>query len=333
MLDSRSHEKRQYFQGRSVLVTGATGLLGSHLTQSLLDLGCATIALVRDRPPLSPFFLWGLDTRATVVRGDVTDLPLLRRMMAEYEVEVVFHLAAQTIVTHAKENPPETFHVNLMGTVHVLEAVRGCGRDVRVLIASSDKAYGDASGQPAIEETPLQPRHPYDASKAAADLAAAAYAKTYGMRVAVTRCANLYGGGDLNWNRLVPGTIRSALRGQRPVVRSNGLLVRDFLYVKDAVLAYLTLAYALVDPAISGQAFNFSNEDPRPVLAVVHEILRVAGRGDLAPEILGQAQDEIPEQRLSSAKAHLLLGFTPRLSLAEGLRETLDWYKSYLGAA
>lgn len=316
-----------------MLVTGATGLLGSHLTQALLDLGCATVALVRDRTPLSPFFVWGLDGRATVVRGDVTDQPLLRRILAEYEVELVFHLAAQTIVPHARENPPETIAVNVLGTTSVLEAVRLSGRDVRALVASSDKAYGDTGGQPAIEETPLQPRHPYDASKAAADLVAMSYAKTYGLRVAVTRCANLYGGGDLNWNRLVPGTMRSALKGERPVVRSNGLLVRDYLYVKDAVLAYLTLAYALADRDLAGQAFNFGNDDPRPVLAVVHEILRIAGRGDLAPDIRGQADDEIPEQRISSAKAHLLLGYAPRLSLSEGLRETLDWYKSYLGAA
>lgn len=331
MLGTRSFDKRRYFDGRRVLVTGATGLLGSHLTQTLVDLGSETVALVRDRPPLSPFFLWDLDEHVAVVRGDVTDASLCARIIAEYEIEVVIHLAAQTIVPHARENPPETFRVNVLGTINVLDAVRRSGREIRVVVASSDKAYGPSATLPYTEAMPLYPAHPYDASKACADVTAMAFAKTYVLPVAVTRCANLYGGGDLNWNRLIPGTIRSALKGERPVIRSNGHLVRDFLYVKDAVIAYLTLVFALGNMDLWGEAFNFSNEDPREVLSVVEEILTIVGRSDLAPDIRGGAQDEIPAQHLSSDKAHRMLGFTPRLSLPEGLRETVEWYRFYLG--
>lgn len=333
MLGTRSFEKRKYFDGRRVLVTGATGLLGSHLCQTLLDLGSDTVALVRDRPPLSPFFLWGLAERATVVRGDVTDPWLLPRILAEYEIELVFHLAALSIVGHARENPAEAFRVNVGGTVNVLEAVRRSGRPIRVVSASTDKAYGPSDDLPYVETLPLRPTHPYDASKAAADLAASALAHAYHLPVAITRCGNLYGGGDLNWSRLIPGTIRSALRGEPPVIRSSGSLVRDYLYVKDAVIANLTLAYALGNEEIWGEAFNFSNEDPRTVVDIVHEVLALTGATDLEPRILGEAQDEIPAQHLSAEKAHRLLGFSARLSLTEGLRETFEWYRSYLGYA
>ncbi len=332
MLGTRSFQKRNYFIGRRILVTGATGLLGSHLVQTLIDLGAEVVTLIRDRPPASPFFIWNLADRSTVVQGDTRDERLLFRILTEYQVDLVFHLAAQTIVRDARENPAETFDVNLMGTVRLLEATRRTGREIRVVAASSDKAYGPAQDLPYTEETPLRPEHPYDASKACADLAAVAFAKTYDLPIAVTRCGNLFGGGDLNWNRLVPGTIRSVLKKESPVIRSDGHAVRDYLYVKDAVIAYLNLAFALSREEIRGETFNFSNEDPREVLEVVKEILAIAGHPDLEPTILDLAKDEIPAQQLSSGKAHRLLGFSSRLSLAEGLRETYEWYRSHLSS-
>ena len=330
MLGTRAIEKREFFRRSPILVTGATGLLGSHLSLALVEMGASCVSLVRDRPPRSPFFLWELEDRTTVVRGDVRDGKLLQRILTEYEIEVVFHLAAQTIVGHARENPEETIATNVLGTAALLEAVRVAGRSIRVVLASSDKAYGVHPTLPYTEDMPLIPVHPYDVSKAAAEMVGRSFALTYGMPVATTRCGNLYGAGDLNWNRLIPGTIRSVLRGERPIVRSNGTLVRDYLYVKDAVVGYLNLAFALGDPDLWGEAFNFSNEDPRDVLSVVSEILALERRDDLRPEILGGAADEIPAQHLSARKARERLGFAARLSLTEGLRETVDWYRSYL---
>ncbi len=269
--------------------------------------------------------------RVTVVRGDVTDQKLLARALCEYEVETVFHLAAQAIVGTARANPASTFEINVGGTWALLEAARSAPRVKQILVASSDKAYGAHENLPYNEDTPLVGRHPYDCSKSCADLIAQSYAWTYGLPVGITRCGNLYGGGDLNWNRLIPGTIRSALEGTAPIIRSDGQFTRDYLYVEDAALAYLSLAEGLAEgKAQPGAAFNFGHNQPVTVLEVVRHILQAANRTDLTPQVLGQASDEIRAQYLDSSRAYDILGWHPRWSFDEGLTRTLDWYREFL---
>ena len=321
------------WRGRSVLVTGASGLLGATLVEELLERGAAVTCLVRDWVPRSRLVAEGMLERATLVRGELQDLELVSRALNEHEVEVVFHLGAQTIVGTANRSPLSTFESNVRGTWVLLEACRGLPQLVkRVVVASSDKAYGEHDALPYTEEAPLVGRHPYDVSKSCADLIALSYARTYGVPLAITRCGNLYGPGDLNWNRLVPGTIRSALAGERPVVRSDGSFVRDYFYVRDAAAAYLQLAERLEDPALHGEAFNFGTETPLSVLELVALLLRLCGREDLAPVILNQAANEIPRQYLDCAKARRVLGWHPTHTLEAGLRATLDWYRRHLGA-
>jgi CDP-glucose 4,6-dehydratase len=248
-----------FWRDRPVLITGATGLVGSWLTRRLVEAGADVVALVRDWVPQSELIRSRIIERVKVVRGDVCDLGALERALGEYEIDTVIHLAAQTIVGIANRNPISTFESNVQGTWNLLEACRRSSLVASILIASSDKAYGDQKNLPYAEDTPLQGRHPYDVSKSCADLIAQTYAETYGLPVAVTRCGNFYGGGDLNWNRIVPGTIRSALRGQRPVIRSDGRYVRDYFYVEDGAAAYMLLAEQLHSrPELRGQAFNFS---------------------------------------------------------------------------
>jgi CDP-glucose 4,6-dehydratase len=267
----------------------------------------------------------------TVVWGDVVDYPLLERVLNEYEIRSVIHLAAQTIVGTANRNPLSTFETNIRGTWSLLEAVRRTDLVESVVIASSDKAYGDAQRLPYDETFPMAGSHPYDVSKSAADLIATAYHRTYGLPVTITRCGNFYGGGDLNFNRIVPGTIRSALRGERPIVRSDGSLRRDYIYIEDAARAYLLLAERTAqDRSLHGEAYNFSNEDPKSVLELVDSVLRAAGRPDLEPVIQGQAPNEIQNQFLNSAKARRALGWSPLYSLAEGLESTVSWYRAFL---
>src|SRR6202051_1157479 len=250
-----------FWKDRSVFVTGGTGLLGSWLVKQLLEAGSNVVCLVRDWVPQSELVRSRRIEQVNTVRGEVTDRDLIERALGEYEVEVVFHLAAQTIVGIANRNPVSTFSTNIEGTWNLLEACRRSPRVASIVVASSDKAYGDQEHLPYREDAPLQGRHPYDVSKSCADLIAQTYAHTYGLPVAVTRCGNFYGGGDLNWNRIVPGTIRSVLRGERPIVRSDGRYVRDYFYVEDGANAYITLAEALAArPDLKGEAFNFSNE-------------------------------------------------------------------------
>lgn len=316
-----------FWKDRSVLVTGASGLLGSWLTAELVARRAPTVCLVRDWNPESRFLQQGLADRVVVVRGELEDLPLLQRTINEYEIDTVFHLGAQTIVGAANRHPVSTFETNIRGTWNVLEACRLAGNLVkRVLVASSDKAYG-AQGLPYRETMPLEGRYPYDVSKSCVDLITLSYFHTYGLPVAITRCANLFGGGDLNFSRLVPGTIRSVLRGQAPVIRSDGKLIRDYFYVKDAALAYLLLAEKLPEPGVVGEAFNFGIERPLSVLEIVRDILRLCDRPSLEPTVLHEAVQEIPEQWLSSAKARDVLGWRPSYSLESGLLETIDWYR------
>jgi CDP-glucose 4,6-dehydratase len=254
-------------------------------------------------------------------------------VLGEYEVSTVFHLAAQAIVPIANANPVSTFDTNIRGTWTVLEACRRSPSVHQVVVASSDKAYGPQEHLPYSEDTPLQGRYPYDVSKSCADLIAQAYATTYATPVCITRCGNLFGGGDLNWNRLVPGTIRAGLTGQRPVIRSDGTLIRDYIYVRDAALAYLLVAERLAaNPALTGQAFNFSYEVQWTVLQLTQQILSLLGRRDLEPDVRGEARNEIQKQYLDASKARRVLGWKPRFDASLGLQETIDWYKAILGA-
>jgi CDP-glucose 4,6-dehydratase len=261
----------------------------------------------------------------------VRDQALLERVLGEYEISTVIHLAAQTIVTIANRNPVSTFETNIGGTWALLEACRRSSTVKQIVLASSDKAYGDHKTLPYDEEMPLQGTHPYDVSKSCADQIAHAYAVTYGLPIAITRCGNFYGGGDLNWNRIVPGTIRSVIRGHRPIIRSDGQYVRDYFYVEDGAAAYMLLAEALEENAnIRGEAFNFSNESQVAVFELVNKILEIM-ESDLIPNILNEAGNEIRNQYLSSAKARQALGWKPLFTLEEGLKRTIKWYEEFLG--
>lgn len=322
----------QFWHNRPTLVTGGTGLVGGWVVRRLVGLGADVVCLVRDWVPQSEFYRSGLVDRVKVVEGDVCDQSLLERVLGEYEVETVIHLAAQTIVGIANRNPLSTFQTNVAGTWALLEACRRSPKVRQIVLASSDKAYGEVDGTRYREDMPLRGRHPYDVSKSCADLIAQSYAATYGLPIAITRCGNLYGGGDLNWNRIVPGTIRAILQGRRPVIRSDGLYVRDYFYVEDAAAVYTLLAERLAaDPRVHGEAFNFSNETPITVLELVHRICeRMCSK--LEPEVRNEAAYEIRHQSLSAEKARKALGWQPRYSLEEGLQRTIAWYKAYLGA-
>jgi CDP-glucose 4,6-dehydratase len=319
-----------FWQDRPVFVTGATGLVGGWLVKALLEQGAVVTCLVRDAVPQSMLARAGLAQRVRCAYGDVRDQALLERILGEDEIVTVFHLAAQTIVGVANRNPISTLETNVAGTWALLEACRRSPLVQQIVLASSDKAYGDQTALPYEEDTPLQGRHPYDVSKSAADLIAQSYAHTYGLPVVITRCGNFYGGGDLNWNRLIPGTIRSVLRGERPVIRSDGHYVRDYFYVEDGALAYLLLAQRLAEmPALAGQAFNFSNELQWTVLQMVEQVLTLM-KSTLLPDIRSEASNEIRVQYLSARKARDMLGWQPRFAPEEALRRTIDWYKEFL---
>ncbi len=322
-----------FWQDRPTFVTGATGLVGGWLVERLLDLEAEVVCLVRDWVPQSDFLRGRLVERVKVVSGDVRDQALLERILGEYEIDTVIHLAAQTIVGIANLNPVSTFDTNIGGTWSLLEASRRSPKVSQIVLASSDKAYGSQERLPYDENMPLQGRHPYDVSKSCADLIAQAYATTFDIPLAITRCGNFYGGGDLNWNRIVPGTIRSVLRGQRPIIRSDGQFVRDYFYVEDGAAAYTLLAERLAgNPELNGQAFNFSNEEHITVLEVVENILELMG-SDLEPDIRNEASNEIRCQCLSAAKVRRSLGWRPLFSLEEGLQRTIEWYRKFLGVS
>jgi len=320
---------RAFWIDRPTFVTGGTGLVGSWLVKRLLESGADVVCLVRDWVPQSELVRTGNVERVKVVRGDIRDREVLERALGEFEIDTVIHLAAQTIVTIANRNPISTFETNIAGTWNVLEACRRSPRVKQVVMASSDKAYGDQEILPYDEDTPLQGQHPYDVSKSAADLIANTYAKSFDLPVIITRCGNFYGGGDLNWNRIIPGTIRSVLRGQRPIIRSDGEYIRDYFYVEDGAAAYMLLAEQLASRSeLKGQAFNFSNEIQVSVRAIVDQILKTM-KSDLTPEIRNEANNEIRHQYLSAEKARRDLGWKPKFTLESGLQKTIDWYKDY----
>lgn len=321
------------WRDRPVFVTGCTGLVGSWLVHDLLEAGAHVVGLVRDQVAGTNLRRLGIESRIDIVHGCVEDEPLLERTLGEYEIRTVFHLAAQTIVGIANRNPLSTFESNIRGTWNLLEAARRSPTVEQIVIASSDKAYGDQPVLPYTEDTPLQGRHPYDVSKSCADLIASSYHRTFGLPVCVTRCGNFYGGGDLNWNRIVPGTIRSILRGQRPLIRSDGTLVRDYFYVRDGARAYMLTAEKMAcgTPGVAGQAFNFSNETQMTVLDLTRRLLRLMD-SDLEPDVRNEARHEILRQSLSAERARRVLGWHPAWEIDESLRETVAWYRAFLAA-
>lgn len=324
---------KKFWLDRPTFVTGGTGLVGGWLVRRLLDAGADVTCLVRDWIPQSELVSSRLIERVKVVRGDVQDQETLERILGEFETDTVIHLAAQTIVTVANRNPVSTFESNVRGTWSLLEAARRSLAVKQIIVASSDKAYGENDGNPYDEGTPLQGTHPYDVSKSCADLIAQAYAHTYNLPVIVTRCGNFYGGGDLNWSRIVPGTVRSILRGERPVIRSDGKYVRDYFYVEDGAAVYMLAAEKLAEnPKLHGQAFNFSNELRTTVLEIVERILALM-ESNLRPDIKNITSNEIRFQCLNAAKARRLLNWRPLFNLDEGLQRTIEWYRKSLGAS
>lgn len=318
-----------FWDNRPALVTGSTGLLGGWLTKKLVAVGADVVCLVRDWVPQSELIRKGLTNRVKMVRGDVRDQALLERILGEYEIDTVFHLAAQTIVGTANRNPISTFDTNIRGTWATLEACRRSPLVRQVVVASSDKAYGTQDRLPYDETTPLNGCHPYDVSKSCADLIARTYAVSYGLNVAITRCGNFFGGGDLNWNRIVPGTIRSVLLNQQPAIRSDGKSIRDYFYIEDAVRAYMLLAKALGSSSkLKGEAFNFSSEFRMTVLDMVEWILERMD-SDLRPDIRASSSNEISHQFLDSSKARRELGWAPLFEFEEGLDKTIAWYRSH----
>jgi len=318
-----------FWKDRNVFVTGCTGLLGSWLVKDLTEKGANVTGLIRDLVPKSNLNWSGFNDKINIVRGEIENYFLLERTINEYEIDTVFHLAAQTIVTIANRNPISTFESNIKGTWNVLESCRKAALVKRIVVASSDKAYGDQEKLPYDEDTPLEGKHPYDDSKSCTDLLSKAYFETYKLPVCITRCGNFYGGGDLNFNRIVPGTIRSVLNKEAPIIRSDGSLVRDYFYIEDGVEAYLLLAEKMEKLGIQGEAFNFSNEIQITVLELVEKILKIM-KSNLKPKILRETTNEIKHQYLSAKKAREILHWKPKYTLEDGLRRTIKWYEEFL---
>ncbi len=329
-LSLNSNARISFWKNRNVFVTGATGLLGSWLVGALLDCSANVTCLVRDWVPNSRLVTTGSWERVNVVRGELETYELLLRVLNEYEINTVFHLGAQAIVGTSSRSALSTFESNIRGTWNLLEACKNLGRMIeRIVVASSDKAYGSHDQLPYTEEAPLQGHFPYDVSKSCADLISFSYFYTYRTPLAITRCGNLFGGGDLNFNRLVPGTIRSILQNETPLIRSDGRYIRDYFFVRDAVNAYLLLAESLSNEKVVGQAFNFGFERPLSVLEMVDQLLNMMGKSDLKPVIMNEASNEIQKQYLDCSKARQILGWQPAFSLEEGLTETISWYTRF----
>ena len=310
---------------RRVLVTGATGLVGSWLCRWLVERDAFVVTYICDMDPQSELIRSGVIERTNVVNGRLEGPDTVERAINLHEVDTVIHLGAQTIVGTAFRAPRHTFEANIAGTWNVLDACRLHPDLVkRVVVASSDKAYGTSDVLPYTEDMPLEGRAPYEVSKSCTDLIAKSYAVTYGTPVTIARCGNIYGGGDLNWSRIIPGTARSLIQGAQPYIRSDGKAVRDYIHVDDIVEAYLRLADHSDRPEMAGEAFNFSDETPLTVMEIYRAVCEEFG-GWVDPFIAGGAQDEIPDQRLDASKARDVLGWSPKLSLADGMRKTAEW--------
>ncbi len=318
------------WQGRRVFVTGATGIIGSWLVKELLDRNAQVVVLILDTDPQSELIRSGDFHRLTVVNGPLQDFSVLERALNLHEIETVFHLAAQTIVEAADRSPLQTFETNIRGTYNLLEACRVHSGSVKqVVIASSDKAYGEQISLPYTEDMPLSARHPYDVSKSCADALARTYHVTYSLPVTIARCGNVYGGGDLNWSRIVPGTIRSLMRGERPELRSDGTYIRDYVYVKDVARGYIRLAECVDDDRVRGEAFNLGTGTPMTVFEMVSCIQKLMGLEKVMPLVRGRASGEIRKQYLSTEKARSVLGWVAHYELETGLKETIEWYRSF----
>ncbi|WP_162103001.1 MULTISPECIES: GDP-mannose 4,6-dehydratase [Bacillus] len=317
-----------FWKNKNVFVTGCTGLLGSYLVKELIEQGANVTGLVRDHVPQSNLYQGEHIKKMNIVRGSLEDMAVMERALGEYEIDTVFHLAAQAIVGVANRNPISTFEANILGTWNILEACRKHPLIKRVIVASSDKAYGDQENLPYDENMPLQGKHPYDVSKSCADLISHTYFHTYGLPVCITRCGNLYGGGDLNFNRIIPQTIQLVLNGEAPEIRSDGTFVRDYFYIEDAVQAYLLLAEKMEENNLAGEAFNFSNEIQLTVLELVEKIMKKMN-SNLKPKVLNQGSNEIKHQYLSAEKARKLLNWTPAYTIDEGLEKTIEWYTEF----
>lgn len=331
-------ESGRFWSGRSVLVTGVYGFLAGHLTEALLGAGARVTGMYRDVPDASYLRIAGLEGRITLAPGDITSYDDSTRVVNEHDCSVVFHIAAQAIVGAANRAPLGAFHTNIIGTCNMLEACRVLNASGRtgllqaVVVASSDKAYGDQDVLPYTEQAPLVGLYPYDASKSCADLLARTYHNTYGLPVSVTRCSNLFGPGDMNVSRIVPDTITAVLNGRNPVIRSDGSPQRDYLYVKDAAAAYMRLAELTVDGAAAGQAYNIGTGVPVSVLELVRTIIEASGSSHLQPDVQGTSWGEIKHQYLDCSKATRELGWQPQWSLPTALAETYRWYAQNMNA-
>ena len=316
-----------HWNGKSVFITGAAGFVGSNLTKALIEKGAKAVCLQRDENQPNSLDVLGLRDRVTVIRGELEDLELHRRILNEYEVEAVFHLAAQAIVGAANRSPVSTFESNIRGTYMLLEACRLTGTVTSVVVASSDKAYGSNPTLPYREDLPLQGVFPYDVSKSCTDLLARSFAVTFDMPVVVTRSANIYGPADLNLSRIIPGTIISVLRGEDPVVRSDGTPIREFVHTDDVCSAYLLLAEKIDE--VRGEAFNIGTNESVQILELTNKIIDLAGAsGRLKPNVLlrSKIRHEIDAQFLSAAKVKDRTGWSATVSLDDGLLRTIEWY-------
>ncbi len=318
----------EFWRGKKVLVTGANGFIGSWLTKRLIGKGAEVFTITRDINKYSNLRVFGIKEKVNVVEGDIVNYELVSKVLRKYEIDTCFHLAAQSVAHIAEKSILSTFESNIKGTWVLLEACKNFGVE-RVIIASSDKAYGMQKELPNYEEQALLGRNPYSVSKVCADVLAQSYACTFNLPVAIVRSANTYGLGDLNLSRLVPGTIVSVLKGEVPIIRSDGTPERDYIYVEDLVNGYLLIAENLDRQDVRGEAFNFGSGKPTSVLDLFNMIIKLAGK-DVIPNVIGEAKNEIDRQYLSIAKAGRVLGWRPKWGLDEGLRETVKWYRENL---
>ncbi len=321
-------QKRDYWKDKKIFITGATGFVGSWLTKELVDRDAEVTILMRDNIPNSSLIKSDYIKKINIVYGQLEDYFSILRAINEYDIDIVFHLGAQAIVGRSTRNPISTFESNIKGTWNLLEAIRNCKSVDKTILSTSDKAYGTHDKLPYTENMALKGEYPYDVSKSCADLIAQSYYKTYGLKIGIARCGNIYGGGDLNFNRIIPGTIKSVYYKEQPVIRSDGLYIRDYIYVKDIIRSFMILCGNLDRKEVNGEPFNFSTGNRINVLDLVNLILKIMG-SNLKPIILNQAVGEIRDQYLDISKAHRLLSLTPQYNVEHGLKETIKWYTSF----